>query len=258
MILLGILSLLSISWVGAKDNTPPPIWAIFLAFFSFAFGIFLIIKIFIDIFELYSFPKDMPETRVNFFYEFNYYVPEAEGIFEQLKICISRGEIKVNTPLFLSHIDEISEDYKILVRSYYTTKTLKLIRTIFKSAILFIIIFSFLFISDYTVEIFLYGKPGFENTIIPQGNLVNSLIDGLYYSVVTFTSLGYGDIYPISSSIIARLISIAEVLIFFFVFILGINFTLSFYNYLNYMVTPENLKKALKEELEKTAEVTQS
>jgi hypothetical protein len=70
--------------------------------------------------------------------------------------------------------------------------------------------------------------------------------------VVTFTTLGYGDIHP-GISIIAKIISITEVLIFIFFFGIVINIILSFTSY-NPDLAVRNLKSALKEELEGFAE----
>jgi len=252
---MAILSFTSISWISKSEITSPPWWAVGCSIFCFLIGLFFLVRIVKDVFQkIGNYKKIMPCTNEKILEEFNNNVKDAKSAFNQFKISIRRKEIIPGTPEFKSFINEIGDnDYKAQMREYFTNKRSHFVTIIAWALISVILIFSFFYIADYTLEYAIFHRPGFDSefNIMQKGDICGCFLDGVYYSVVTFATLGYGDIHP-GDSTIAKIISIAEVSIFIFFFGMVINMMLSFMP-ISQIITARNLKFALKEELEKYA-----
>jgi len=74
------------------------------------------------------------------------------------------------------------------------------------------------------IENFGYAS-GIETLFESSGSIIESFINSIYFSLITFTTVGYGDIYP--SSVYTRIIVSLEVISMFFIVFLGINLYLT-------------------------------
>ncbi len=247
----------SLLWISSKNYTKPPVWALCLAMLGVAGGIMALAYVMYDIYRHSPLSGGVPGTRFQAFQELLDYVPEAKGVYEQLRLNVRGGEINPGTSLFESHINEMRLDLKTFIRSYFLKKRNEFMRMFFAGISCTILIFACLYLVDYTIEIYFSNdnKPGFSNVRMPKGNILEWAWDGIYFSVVTFATLGYGDITP-NTSVWARSIAMVEVITFLFVFAFGLNFALSFVQS-TFVLDPEDLTDVLRDELEKEAGGTQ-
>ncbi|MBU3026081.1 ion channel [Zobellia galactanivorans] len=80
-----------------------------------------------------------------------------------------------------------------------------------------LIIFSFA--SDYAT-LHLIDSANFKNSIEASSSIIIVFFEYLYLSIITFSSVGYGDVVPVS--IVAKATVILEVALRFFVLVFGI------------------------------------
>jgi hypothetical protein len=251
------MTFISTRWISSQDQTIPPWWAICTAVASFSIGALFLWRVISDIYKPFKNYRGLPGAGEEFLDDFHNHVPDAKNSFDIFKKSILEGKINTNSSEFNSFIDEIGTEFNnSYCRIYFGSKRNEFIKMILTGIICVILIFSFLYIADYTIDEVLYKEDGFKNNKIKEGNFPECLIDGLYYSVVTVATLGYGDIHP-GKSIVARIISMSEVLIFVFFFGIGIAFVLSFMP-ISSIVNAENLKNASRDKLEKVAEAVNS
>lgn len=182
----------------------------------------VLINIIINIFKLFKF---MPYSHLEAYDEFLVNMPDFNGHVEQLCAAVKNKKLKTKGNLYESHMNETNDEFKTLIIRFLEKKRKQLLKNICFCLIALIIIFSSLYIMDCTLEFCHNNKPGFSTTIIPNGKLIRQAIDGIYYSVVTITTLGFGDIHP-GDSVIARILAIFEVLSFIFIFSLALNLML--------------------------------
>ncbi len=126
---------------------------------------------------------------------------KIEYIFSPLAIIDLLAILPSFRELRILRIFVLFRAFKLLRYSNYLTHFLKIL--VYKKSELFMIIFLFffvIFISGVSIYVF-------EEHINPN---INTIYDAFYWSLVTITSVGYGDIVPISSE--GR--SVAAVIVF--------------------------------------------
>lgn len=103
--------------------------------------------------------------------------------------------------------------------------TLELIRTLFKKD-LGKLMSALIVVAAYLSVTFLYGNLYY---FLPKGHIVpgfeeslTGFADAIYFSFVTVTTLGYGDITPITS--IGRLIVVSQLIVGILMIVLGLNY----------------------------------
>lgn len=93
-----------------------------------------------------------------------------------------------------------------------------------------IILFASIYVAACTAETYrtmheVEPCSGFKNSSHLKGSVGNLAIEGLYFSTVTFTTLGYGDIHPLSSNY-TRCFAVLEAITFVVFLSIGISFFL--------------------------------
>ncbi|MBE7688972.1 two pore domain potassium channel family protein [Tenacibaculum finnmarkense] len=101
---------------------------------------------------------------------------------------------------------------KIIGESHQLTHIL----TLFGILIILIVLS---FSADYQA-LYILNSENFKFETIPNNSFLLQFFEFLYFSFITFSSVGYGDIVPIS--IAGKLIVILEVVLSFFVLVFGI------------------------------------
>jgi hypothetical protein len=81
-------------------------------------------------------------------------------------------------------------------------------------SIIFISIFSFA--TDYTC-LFLFNATSFEGVSALSNSYIYSLYHFFYFSVITFSNVGYGDIVPVS--VVAKFVVMLEIFLSFFLIV---------------------------------------
>tara|TARA_R110002167_G_scaffold2183_2_gene11176 strand:- start:1555 stop:2109 length:555 start_codon:yes stop_codon:yes gene_type:complete len=84
-------------------------------------------------------------------------------------------------------------------------------------SILFISIFSFA--TDYTC-LFLFNNMAFEGVSVHSNSYLSSLYHFFYFSVITFSNVGYGDITPVSE--VAKFVVMLEIFLSFFLIVFAL------------------------------------
>lgn len=102
---------------------------------------------------------------------------------------------------------------KIIGESHQLTHVLTLFGILF---ILIVLSFS----ADYQA-LYVLNSENFKFETIPNNSFFLQFFEFLYFSFITFSSVGYGDIVPIS--IAGKIIVILEVVLSFFVLVFGIS-----------------------------------
>ncbi len=250
-ILVGVLAIISSGWISFQNADTPPGWAIYLAFSGLAFGVIALTFILVDVYR-YSF-LIKPERGVKVYNDIIKQVPYVQGIIDSLKNSIKTKKLRIDSKDFKGAIAEIERDFSLFLEDYFKRKRRLFIRRFISSILSIILIFSFLYIFDYTIDVYLSPdhRPGFDNMRMPKGKQWEWIVDGIYFSTVTFTTLGCGDTHP-NNSVLARTIVICETVIFLFFFAIGINFALSYIQHA-LALRPDDMTKILTEELKKEA-----
>lgn len=75
------------------------------------------------------------------------------------------------------------------------------------------------FATDFTC-LYEFDHKSFSGLVATPENYISHLFHFLYFSVITFSTVGYGDIQPISE--IARLVVILEISLSFFIVVFGL------------------------------------
>jgi hypothetical protein len=249
---LMVVSIMSIAWTQCENCLEPPIWALILSFFSFFIGILLTLRITADIIKSSGIGKQVKKGFFAF-HEFLKYVPEVGSVVNELKLNVQRKEIIPGSPHFESILSEMRNEFKIFLNVYSARKLVEFRKKfLYRGAIGVILIFACLYISNYSIEMYFNHQPGFTTDFLPGGNLFGFLMESFYYSVTTFTTLGYGDIRP-NASIVAMVISSVEVLFFVLFFSFSISFGLHQISK-ELTLDPEDMTDILRAELEAAGE----
>jgi hypothetical protein len=138
--------------------------------------------------------------------------------------------------LSMSLIDHRSFPFHIIIASAALIKTILITATTLKQlskmieichsikqllwvfgAILFISIFSFA--TDYTC-LSLFNNMAFEGVPVHSNSYISSLYHFFYFSVVTFSNVGYGDITPVS--VVAKFVVMLEIFLSFFLIVFAL------------------------------------
>ncbi|WP_445955768.1 potassium channel family protein [Yeosuana sp.] len=138
--------------------------------------------------------------------------------------------------LLMSLIDHRSFPFHIIIASAALIKTILITATTLKQlskmieichsikqllwvfgAILFISIFSFA--TDYTC-LSLFNNMAFEGVPVHSNSYLSSLYHFFYFSVITFSNVGYGDITPVSE--VAKFVVMLEIFLSFFLIVFAL------------------------------------
>jgi hypothetical protein len=162
-------------------------------------------------------------SKLKAYKEFMGNSPEIKSHIDELESKIRKNELKSDSNEFKSYLEEIKWDFKALIKVHLEKKRLKLLKVVSITLSALIVAFASLYINDYTLGRFLFNQKGFCNMLIPDGGVIDWALEGFYYSVVTITTLGFGDIHP-STNLLPRILAIVEVLSFIFIISIGFNF----------------------------------
>lgn len=77
----------------------------------------------------------------------------------------------------------------------------------------------FSFASDYTC-LYQFEPLSFEGVTAHSGNYIYNLYHFIYFSVITFSTVGYGDIAPVSE--VARFVVMLEIFLSFFIIVFAL------------------------------------
>jgi hypothetical protein len=226
LFLLYLLTFFSSQWIVDHQSKPPLVQTI-IAWASFFMGIALVAR-FVQMFYKQS-PLStdaVPRTGPFALQELLDNNAELNGHFEELVIAIKDNKLSFDSPLFDSHIRELRAELGVWVRLFFITKVKSFMITFIRSIIFIILIFATFYILDFTIEATLHNPPlyGFHYTLMPKGDFIRWIVEAVYFTLTTVSTLGFGDIRP-HQCILARSIIIFELLTFMLVFSLGVSFS---------------------------------
>lgn len=245
--ILFTLTMLSAVWTQYGNLSHPPTWAMTAGLLSFFAGLAILFCIIADVLRYFGIGQQV-KSGPHAFKHFLKIVPEFHAILDVIKRNVREKKIKPETEPFETHISDLLHESKAWT-GYYFMRILKEFRNkvIYTGILGIIFIFACFYIADYSIEMYFNHKAGFCTNVIPEGNLLDFLGEGIYYSVVTFTTLGYGDIYP-NTSVLARIISSVEALLFvlFISVLLNIGWNII---QLKYVLHPDDMENEIRNEV---------
>jgi hypothetical protein len=215
---------------------------------SLLVGVFSLIYILRFVYSNSFFASPAVGTQYYALEDFLIHMPIVNGMIEQIKRNIISKAYVLGDAVFESHVSELKHDLQTFLRTYLWKKFNKMLKMIMASVFSVILIFGCLYVVDYLLECWLLNRISFSGSQIPTGNTLEILLDAVYYSVSTFSTLGFGDVHP-GVSIFARILAISEVMISLFFLSVIVSLTSDFIQ-LTTIVNPEDLAEAIKDELE--------
>jgi len=215
--ILFILTIISTMWIpfGRQSKISVPMWSLIASLLSIIIATIILYYI---IRNILKFSKLGQQVKNDFhaLSDLLEVLPELSSILDELKQNVRRGDIVPGTKQFETLMSEMSYEFKTWIGIHFQRRLNFFIKEVILRGILGVIfIFGCIYVVDYSFEMYINGTPGFCKSadVKTVKNIPEFFVEGFYYSISTFATLGYGDIHP-SSSAIARIISISEVLFF--------------------------------------------
>lgn len=249
-ILLYVLSLaVSFLWVGRYCRPPILIERVaeiiaMLALFSF---FFLMYRVLTHVYSIVMKRRGSEKEKSSEVFADIFAVDtDFEGYIEAFMGDVGKKKIEFDSELYQNHLEEATEEFRLLLPRFIFRTKRALLGIICFSILSLIPIFASLYILDYSVEMYVFGEAGFADQGISEGNPCDWTIEGIYYSIVTMTTLGYGDICPGASSL-ARMLVILQVVASFILIAVVMGIVLQ---HLETVYYPEEFKRILNNEME--------
>jgi hypothetical protein len=232
ILLLASLSIISINWIRIDNYSTPPSWAKILAVFSLILGGLILLLIIIVIFRRFLLHTDISNSMkknnlINFL--------NLSGLIDpylEFKHNINNGKIIVPSMNYERQLLSFKLDIEERIDHYRYYKLLNFFLQFVLGIFSIILVFAFSYLALYSIQ-----PQGFVGSMPHSMQIADSLsqtwstgdwiVESLYYSVTTFTTLGYGDIRP-GICICPRLLSIFEVMCNILILTIGIGFGASF------------------------------
>lgn len=224
-------------------------FSIIFSISSYFCGIILLIKVILIIYSNSAVSFKSYGLGFYIYEDFKENVPDAKLLLDNLISQVSNNAIDIRNNNFQTKLNEVKSELKPFISEYVKIRFNSFLKTTMTGIFIVILIFCFFYISNYPFEISVNkcNNPGFYNTSIGSSNFINCIVEGLYYSVTTFTTLGYGDLRP-DLSYFARFLSISEVLLFVLFFGFFINSNISYFSTSRF-INDDDIIENVKDEL---------
>lgn len=222
--LVAILSLASSAWLASADSyaSSPPDWAFFLAVTALILGVITwlcLILCFIDAIDLV--PNESVGLQL-----LQKCLPDFLGNYNRIRSRVMSGELLQGTDHYDDALSSIESSLRSYIKMFWQRSATRFLITILILALCTIVLFAGLYSADWSLE---YSRPdnakppvtgydGKYSEISTQCTAIGRFCEGIYFSTMTFATVGYGDISPSSTGKWSRLFSTLEVLTSFFLF----------------------------------------
>ena len=269
------LACLSCRWISPNEDSMPSWKTECCAYVAFTMATVAISMIVVGFWKTLTRVPMGAKQETDAFYSILEKASRMRGAFETLLRCVRKQDLKLGTRQTDRLIREMVDEYE---RQEWHVLKFQLGWTLggFVLASLgFVVGFAALFLADFTIE----ARPvqarvndaapkqnrdlsltsGFVDTSVdtwagfPKETLCQRAVESLYFSIVTFATLGYGDIHP-AASILARLLVVSEVLLFLVLAVFGVAF--------GFAISPQKLRlskdkfaEVLEDELERWRDI---
>ena len=217
----------STGWIDVLNYHEPPSWAIVLAWLvTVVAALTHLVMLWLCHHRAFRDPAAIPQTPGDALDALSAAIPQFGGAVQAFTTDVHSRQVTPDNPEFERTIRELEHDLKALIVGYRVTRTKLIYKFVVSMAVAIVLLFGSLFLADVTVEHSLGYATAAYSKLCPPGELwMNRALEAFYYSVVTFATVGYGDITPISRW--SRVVAIAEILTFALVFVYGLNFAVT-------------------------------
>lgn len=218
----------SIFW--RVTDKSPPLWAFMLASLTIVFAIWAFVGVAWRMYSAASPRKlgnggDALQTLMESFPGFSATIVTLNDDVRRGSVSFGSAECDRRVELILGKLKIAAQDYPELTRKRFVV-------TLTGSVLAVLILFSALYIADYSFELFLnrddpQPKAGYHgmSALRPDAHMFHIAIEALYFSTVTATTVGYGEIHP--TSCWTRGLAVVQALTFVFGFGLALSFAFS-------------------------------
>lgn len=221
-----LIALGSALWIESGNRlATPPAWACALALLSVVLGCAAILYILAFLHPFSEWRTEYPGTGARALEYLLRHDPEFLSAVRSFVNAVNSKIFQVASEEYDCHLNDLLGELPGRARRLNATRHRLFMGSLFFGAIALIIIFAGFYLANYTLELSPLGRgtAGFK-TSMPEGDVTQWALEAIYYSTVTFATLGYGDIFPQTPW--ARLISLLEVVTFLIVFTIGLGFAL--------------------------------
>lgn len=251
-----VCTFLSCYGIALPEKEGPPRYATLFAWVATVLCVLVLTHVVID-FLRYAKPMVLPSNTADALHRLMESVPEFRGAIEPLRRVVLDGNQDPCAEDFRKRVADLSKDYGMYAADCRKKRLTGLGLVLLRETIVVVIVFACLFLTDYTLRgACLEGRTsGFKGIWMPQGGRADWFVEALYYSTVTFVTLGYGEIYP-GPHIWPRLLAIMEVSLFLLLFVAGVGFALTAAQQ-DYLLKPEQFEVAFYDDLRELQSVSE-
>jgi len=211
--------------VPAADKAVLPWWLCVLAFHGGCCAMFALVSLLIAFFGRFPRLRRGHANPVEAFREMEQCGELLPKLLQPLREHVSTGALHPQTAAYETIIKDVaSTDYPRVVDQYKAYTLRGVLLDLLLTASCLVVVFASLYLSLYAADLDSIGRDRgpFTGSRLPAGSLSESALESIYWSSVTFVTLGYGDIHPRETCPWARLLVVLEVFTFFSVFLLGL------------------------------------
>jgi hypothetical protein len=249
--LIFLSALLSLLWDQGEAKAPP-CWALVLSGMCVSAGLVLYAYALKDWLALVSPRLSTPDGNTSAALgQMRKSVSELDTRLTEHTASVRQATPADRENIIESIVRQLEEEFPRLLRKYFCIRHYDFRRLVVEMAFVVIVFFASMYMATLTLESGLHGSDdlgmhGYVHSGMGKRNIPAIVLESLYFSTVTFVSLGYGDISP-SQSAIARMLAIMEALSFLFLLGIGLSFALTTLNATSALETPEAMRQIRQE-----------
>lgn len=222
--ILGFLLVLAVAYATrdlASFSWPIVVLKVVILFIGTACSVVALVAVFKEVFvglPTLGRVRDNPIDKLN---HMKHVVRDLRDSIEPLEHSVKTGQLIPGQDGCEKCVCElVTADYERAAFAYKQLATLRLWSRLVLAAVSCVIIFAAFYLVLYAVDS--DCVPGanihFTESQMPLGGLTQMAVESVYWSSVTFITLGYGDVRPVNNCIVARMLVILETLVFLCLF----------------------------------------
>ena len=247
VVILFCVSLISVSWEVSDESTSPPWWAIVSSLIVFMGGSSILFLILRDILDLSPFGRaDIEKHAVVTLADVLDESPETfKNHVAALRNCVATKLIDPDAERFNRYVADAEPDLMAHAAASIVTRRRRFITTWVVLMMCVVFVFANLYLASHTLDYWCHGHCGFRGTLKVDNSPFEWLLESLYHSIVTASTVGFGDLTPDAYSI-PRVLAITEILIAVFFLTAGLNYAVALVTNAN---KPDDLKERFRRHL---------